>query len=107
LAQDLDVAELRALQAQSAFEQRRLAGAVLAQEAQDRAGRQCQVDFVEHPLVAEAFRNAAQLEHRFTHCRAPLIESRGPPTLAPVSGPTDTPWRPPVPAAAAAHAAVP
>src|SRR5260221_74421 len=36
LAQDADVAALRVLQAQSAFEQRRLAGAVLAHEAQDR-----------------------------------------------------------------------
>ena len=59
------------------------------------------------PVVTEAFRNSAQAEHRFTHCRVPLIEGRGPPTLVPVSGSTDTPGWPPAPTAAAAHSAVP
>ena len=55
LAQDADVAALRVLQAQREVEQRRLAGAVLAHEAHDRACRQTQIDFFEHRLVTEAF----------------------------------------------------
>ena len=64
LAVEEDLALVDRVDAGDALDQRRLAGAVVADEGHDLAGRDVEVDLVEGLDGAEALRDSAQLEDR-------------------------------------------
>src|SRR5262249_24567547 len=59
---DDELPAIGAVIAHDAFDERRLAGAVLAEERMHRAGRHAQRHVVEHGRLAEALRHVQRLE---------------------------------------------
>ena len=76
LSAEPDLAAARGDQAEQRLEQRRLAGAVRAQQAQHLAARQREVDAGRDEARAVADRQRARFEHRQLHIRRPRASSQ-------------------------------
>ena len=75
LAVDQELAAVRIVEAGEDLDQRRLAGAVLPEEAVDLPGEQAQVDSAQRVRPAEALRELAQLEPRRLRPPPPLLHA--------------------------------